>query len=122
MSSPFLDAITEQAEWIPSKFAAIWRDHPEYGNSLDGEGIRAEPHRDHFPVMLREKSHCLAVFDGMRRTCVAALDGRPDLLAWVGRIHGPGDEPGAKTPEKHPGLREKIKTAMKAASVPYGKT
>jgi hypothetical protein len=88
--SPFMDPILAKSDWQPSTFAKVWTAHPEYAAHPDAAGMKPEPQRDNLPIMLVERNHHLQVFDGMRRTCMAALANRSDLLAWVGRRSNPG--------------------------------
>jgi hypothetical protein len=88
--SPFMDPILVQANWQPSAFANVWNEHPEYAQHPDAAGMKPEPQRDHFPIMLIEQGGMLKVFDGMRRTSMAALAHQPDMTAWVGRRIKPG--------------------------------
>lgn len=90
--SPFMDPILRQADWRPSRFAQIWREHPEYAQVPEARGITPNPKRDQYPIILREKDKHLLVFDGMRRTCLAALENKPDLEAWVGRTTNPNGQ------------------------------
>ncbi|HSE61846.1 MAG TPA: hypothetical protein VLA88_06160 [Candidatus Saccharimonadales bacterium] len=88
--SPFMDPILAKANWHPSTFAEVWRSNPGYATQQDAVGMRPEPLRDSLPIMLIERNHYLQVFDGMRRTCMAALANKPDMTAWVGRRIQPG--------------------------------
>jgi hypothetical protein len=88
--SPFMDPILAEANWQPADFAKVWRDNPEYASHPDAAGMKPEPLRDHLPIMLIEQNGQLKVFDGMRRTCMAALANKPELTAWVGRRTKPG--------------------------------
>jgi hypothetical protein len=88
--SPFMDPILASANWRPSTFAKVWQAHPEYASHPDAAGMKPEPLRDNFPIMLVEKDSKLKVFDGMRRTSMAALANKPDITAWVGRRVKPG--------------------------------
>jgi hypothetical protein len=87
--SPFMNRILEKANWKPSKFAKIWKSNPRFYKLPDGQGIKPQPERDHFPILLHEQEGQLKVFDGMRRVCLAALEGNKSLDAWVGRIVNP---------------------------------
>jgi hypothetical protein len=84
--SPYMDKVLKQAQWTPSKFARIWKRGRRYTKAKEAEGIRPYSQRDYFPILLRESDRQLKVFDGMRRTCVAALQEKADVIAWVGRI------------------------------------
>lgn len=88
--SPFMDPILSAAGWQPAAFAKVWREHPEYAAQPEAAGMKPEPLRDIFPIMLVEKNNRLQVFDGMRRTCMAALAGKQEMAAWVGRRATPG--------------------------------
>lgn len=124
--SPQMDLILKAAGWNPLKFPAVWQAHPEH-KKFEEQGIKPQPERDRLPIMLREKNYQLKVFDGMRRTCVAALQGKQEMVAWVGRITNPKghmminpdkalflralyDE----APRKDPKLLEAIKKVMRA--------
>ena len=88
--SPFMNPILEKAGWKPSNFAKIWRENPDLAKAPEAEGMRLYPDRDIFPIFVREnKKHQFSVFDGMRRTCMAALEGKPSILAYVGRVINP---------------------------------
>jgi hypothetical protein len=92
--SPFMNPILEKASWKPSNFAKIWRENPDLAKAPEAEDMRLYPERDIFPIFVREnKEHKLSVFDGMRRTCMAALRGDSDILAYVGRVVNPKGKP-----------------------------
>ncbi len=86
MGGTFMNPILEKAKWEPERFAKIWKDHPEYSKNVPyGIGIKKEPRWDFYPILLCEQKGNLKVFDGMRRTCLAALDGKKQIQAYVGR-------------------------------------
>lgn len=87
--SPFMNPILEKAEWRPSKFAQIWKADPKYAKQADGSGIKPNSQRDTYPILLHEGDSQLRVFDGMRRVCVAALEGKEFMEAYAGRIRDP---------------------------------
>lgn len=84
--SEFMDNVINQANGKPSNFAQIWAKNPEFAKTPDGAGIKAHLERDDFPILLWERYDQLHVFDGMRRTCVAAITQKTEITAWVGRI------------------------------------
>lgn len=86
---PFMDPILEEAGWRPSQFAKIWKSHPKYSQAPEAQGIKPFPERDEDPIFLRERDNELRVFDGMRRVCIAVLENRKSLNAFVGRIRNP---------------------------------
>lgn len=83
--SPVINPILEKAEWKPKKFAQIWKSNPKYA-TVPKIQLLAEPERDHFPIFLHERDEQLRVFDGMRRVCLAVIEGRDLMEAYVGRI------------------------------------
>jgi hypothetical protein len=96
--SQFMDPILREANWQPAEFAKVWNAHPEYAQQPRAAGIKPEPLRDDLPIMLVERQGALKVFDGMRRTCMAALAGKSEMTAWVGRRVKPGK--GKLSPDK----------------------
>lgn len=85
---PVMNPILEEAEWKPTKFAQIWKSNPDYATDTK-TSLLAEPERDHLPIFLHERDNQLRVFDGMRRVCLAAIEGRDVMEAYVGRIRNP---------------------------------
>lgn len=124
---PFMDPILEDAGRKPSRFAQIWKANPKYAKQANGLGIKPNPQRDSYPILLHEGDSQLRVFDGMRRVCVAALEGKEVMEAYVGRIRNPQGQMMInadkvlflrvlydEAPEKDPQLLDAIVTIFKA--------
>lgn len=118
-----LDELLAAADWTPSQFADVWKAQPQ--SFKDEEGLDPHPRRDHTPIVLYEQDGNLRVMDGMRRTCVAAIQRQDSIQAYVGRITNPGGQSMIspdkvmytmllydEVDHKPPGLLDAIKTIL----------
>ena len=67
------------------RFADYYHRHPEFFKKYM-PNLVPRPERDHHPVFIfyDRKEHKLKLFDGMRRTTLAAIDGKKTIKAYVG--------------------------------------
>ena len=87
--NPTINTVMIQAQWQPSRFAALWQANPTLAARTTDLGIDYRPHDTPPPLLAYEKAGSLRVFDGMHRLCAAALGGQPTIRAFVGRVHTP---------------------------------
>ncbi len=79
-----LDDLLAEADWTPARFAQVWEAQSQAFR--DEEGLHPHPRRDNTPIVLYEQGDQLRVMDGMRRTCVAAIQHQATISAYVGRV------------------------------------
>lgn len=86
--SPTLDKILKEATWNPVALPQIWESNKNYLAEEGDPGLKPNSEIDNDPIILklRDRNNQLLVYDGMRRTCLRALAGKPDIIAWVCRV------------------------------------
>jgi hypothetical protein len=83
--SPTIDKYTiKKLDRDPLKFAAAWRADGLMRKEIKATGLAAHPERDHFPVLVYKEGDGYKVFDGMRRTLMALINGKKEIKVWAG--------------------------------------
>jgi hypothetical protein len=92
--SPAIDRYTiKKFQRSPIRFREAWIRNEKMRKDILATGFGYHKERDHFPIFLHESDDGLRVFDGMRRTLLAAIEGKKYLDAWVGRVTNPKGKP-----------------------------
>ena len=84
-SPPIVDRLVNRCQYNFYTFADYYRKHPEFFKKYM-PNLKPRPERDHQPIFVywEPKEKRLKLFDGMRRTVLAAINRKKTIRAYVG--------------------------------------
>ncbi len=83
--SPTLDKyIVKKFNHNPLAFAKAWKTDKIMRQEILNTGFSAHKERDHFPILVYKLGENYRVFDGLRRSLLALINGNSTVKAWVG--------------------------------------
>ncbi len=83
--SPTIDAYTfKKFKHDPILFKEAWAKDVKMRQTIIRTGFSSHKERDHFPIFVWKDGKGYRVFDGMRRTLLALINGKKEVVAWVG--------------------------------------
>jgi hypothetical protein len=92
--SPVIDKYLIESDRDPLAFGKKWRENPTMRKEIENTGFSRHEERDADPILLYQKNDGkFHVFDGMRRTLLAAIKDKEKIQAWVGYEKNPKGRP-----------------------------
>jgi len=83
--SPTVDKYTiKKFNRDPLAFAKAWKTNLAMRKEIIKAGIIAHKERDNYPILVYKFGENYRIFDGMRRTLLALINGKKQIKAWVG--------------------------------------